>query len=124
MYRRSDVGDCMGPAKKHLAGFHLCIGRLAKVYSLTCRTAAREKIEELLFFQLPQFFFPFLPGLLVREPAEAQPAFAVADETQRSAAVSASLFVHRLHSRSKSHWRIGCPRWRLPSRRRRCCKYG
>ena len=70
MYRRSDVGDCMGPAKKHLAGFHLCIGRPV----LTRRTAAREKIEELLFFQLPQLFFPLLPRLLVREPAKAEPA--------------------------------------------------
>src|SRR6516164_1019302 len=113
-----------GPPRNTWRVFIYAPGVRLKSHSLTCRTAAREKIEELLFFQLPQFFFPFLPGLLVREPAKAQPAFAVADETQRSAAVSASLFVHRLHSRSKSHWRIGCPRWRLPSRRRRCCKYG
>src|ERR1700730_2168042 len=85
-------------------------------HALTGATAVSEVVEELLFFQLPQFFFPFLPSLLVREPAKAQPAFAVADETQRSAAVSAS-FVHRPHSRSRSHWRTGARRRKLCSPR-------
>jgi hypothetical protein len=107
-----------GPPGEILGGFSfagICSGL---GHLLTSRTAAAEKIEKLLFFQLPQFFFPLLPGLFVREPAKAQPALAMADETQGSAAVSAS-FVHRLQLQIE----VALPYRLTATDPRPCCKF-